>query len=178
MQSHLPQAYLEGLVCAVKAQAQLHPHSPKCSVVLEATNGWQLSLFFFPFEASRRRVISQSGAFQGCMVFVPAVQVPHSSARWWVASETGCQSCPAIGAVSEDQVSCFGAVVMVTAALAKQWLEEEEGCNCSWQILGRCVTWSGLACLVTLNCTKRLSWTIMLKSRGWESGTDFEFSKT
>lgn len=48
-----------------------------------------------------------------------------------MASEIGCKSCPAIGAVSEDQVSCFCAVVMVTAALAKQWLEEEESCNCS-----------------------------------------------
>lgn len=48
MQSHTPQAYPEGLVCAMKAQAHLHPPSQKRSVVLEATNGWQLSPFF-PF---------------------------------------------------------------------------------------------------------------------------------
>lgn len=40
MQSHLAQAYPEGCgFFAVKAQAQLHPCSPKCSMVLEATSG-------------------------------------------------------------------------------------------------------------------------------------------
>lgn len=39
------------------------------------------------------------------MVFV---HVPCSSSGLWVLSETGCKSCPAIGAASVDHVSWFG----------------------------------------------------------------------
>lgn len=111
------------------------------------------------------------------VISVPTAQVPHSPARWWVASEMGCKNHPAVVAVGEDWVRHFDVVVMmVTAALARQWLGEEES---SWWILGRWRTWSGLACLVMLNSTNRLSWTIMLKISWVGAWSRFgQFSKT
>lgn len=140
--------FLKLIQKTVEAWAHSHPSSVKCSVKLEATHGWQQSFFLSLWSFQAGSMLSaKGGGFQGCIIFVTTLQIPHSSATWWVASETGCRSCPAVGSVSEDRVGHFGAVVMVTAALTKHWLQEQQSCNCSWQILGRCVTWLWLSCV-------------------------------
>lgn len=60
------------------------------------------------------------------------------------------------------------AVLMVTAALASTDCRNR---RVAWQILGRCMTWLWLSYLRTLNCTKRLSQTSVLKI-SW--GADFD----
>lgn len=139
MWSHFPKLIQK----AVEAWAQLHPSSVKHSVKLESTHGRQQSFFLSVWSFQAGRMLSAK------VVIFRAASSLCLHCRYHTVLQGD-------GWLLRQAAQAVLLLEQWVMALTKHWLQEQESCNCSWQILGGCVTWLWLSCLVTLNCTKRL----------------------